>query len=174
MAGNMILILCGLYLVGNILEQNQVSVKDYEVKTYHTSVYSSTLKIDELCVSDKDVSSEHFNTDDEFHAILLFNTNEAKVMYAENIHERLYPASTTKILTTYLALKYGNQELQYHVLIVRVLLEMGQYDVCYKYLMGSGLWKNRKSKELLSDERNYLYYTYARCFKEHAYNARCK
>ncbi len=65
-----------------------------------------------------------------------------------------------------LALKYGNQELQYHVLIVRVLLEMGQYDVCYKYLMGSGLWKNRKSKELLSDERNYLYYTYARCFKE--------
>lgn len=65
-----------------------------------------------------------------------------------------------------LALKYGKQELQYHVLIVRVLLEMGQYDVCYKYLMRSGLWKNRKSKELLSDERDYLYYTYARCFKE--------
>lgn len=65
-----------------------------------------------------------------------------------------------------LALKYGNQELQYHVLIVRVLLEMGQYDVCYKYLTGSGLWKSRKSKELLPDERNYLYYTYARCFKE--------
>ena len=106
----MILILCGLYLVGNILEQNQVSVKDYEVKTYHTSVYSSTLKLDELCVSDKDVSSEHFNTDDEFHAILLFNTNEAKVMYAENIHERLYPASTTKVLTSYLALKYGDLE----------------------------------------------------------------
>lgn len=106
----MILILCGLYLVGNILEQNQVSVKAYEVKTYDTSVYSSTLKIDELCVSDKDVSSEQFNTDDEFHAILLFNTNEAKVMYAENIHERLYPASTTKILTSYLALKYGDLE----------------------------------------------------------------
>ena len=59
-----------------------------------------------------------------------------------------------------LALNYGKQELQYHVLILRVLLEMEQYSVCYKYLLGSGLWKNRKSKELLSDERNYLYYVY--------------
>lgn len=65
-----------------------------------------------------------------------------------------------------LALNYGKQELQYHVLILRVLLEMEQYSVCYKYLLGSGLWKNRKSKELLSDERNYLYYVYARCFNE--------
>lgn len=65
-----------------------------------------------------------------------------------------------------LALKYGNQGLQYHVLILRVLLEMKEYSVCYKYLLGSGLWKNRKSKELLSDERNYLYYVYARCFNE--------
>ena len=93
---------------GNIWEQNRVSVKVYEEKTYNTSIYSSTFKIDELCVVDKDVMSEHFQTEDDFHAILLFNTGEAKVMYAENIHERLYPASTTKILTSYLALKYGN------------------------------------------------------------------
>ena len=65
-----------------------------------------------------------------------------------------------------LALKYGKQELQYHVLIVRTLLEMGQYEVCYKYLIKSELWKKRKSKKLLPDERNYLYYTYARCFNE--------
>ena len=43
-----------------------------------------------------------------------------------------------------LALKYGKQELQYHVLIVRTLLEMGQYEVCYKYLIKSELWKKRK------------------------------
>ena len=65
-----------------------------------------------------------------------------------------------------LALKYGKQELQYHVLIVRTLLEMGQYEVCYNYLIGSKLWKNRKSEKLLPDERDYLYYTYARCFNE--------
>lgn len=104
----MILILCGLYFSGNIWKQNRVSVKAYEEKTYNNSVYSSTLKIEELCVSDKDILSENFKTEDEFHAILLFNTSEAKVVYAENIHERLYPASTTKILTSYLALKYGN------------------------------------------------------------------
>ena len=107
---SIILILCGLFLFGNIWSQNQISVKAYEEETYNTSVYSSTLKIDDLCVSDKDVMWEHFQTEDDFHAILLCNTSEAKVMYAENIHERLYPASTTKILTSYLALKYGNLE----------------------------------------------------------------
>ena len=30
--------------------------------------------------------------------------------YAQNIYEKLYPASTTKILTAYIALKYGNLE----------------------------------------------------------------
>lgn len=35
-----------------------------------------------------------------------FNLATNTVVYAKNIYERLYPASTTKILTAYLALKY--------------------------------------------------------------------
>lgn len=38
----------------------------------------------------------------------LFNTSEHTVSYAQNIYEKLYPASTTKILTAYVALKYGD------------------------------------------------------------------
>lgn len=38
----------------------------------------------------------------------VFNLATNTVCYSKNIYEKLYPASTTKILTAYLALKYGN------------------------------------------------------------------
>ena len=41
-------------------------------------------------------------------AVGLFNLTDNTVMYSKNINERLYPASTTKILTALVAIKYGN------------------------------------------------------------------
>ena len=38
----------------------------------------------------------------------LFNIDKREILYAKNINERMYPASTTKILTAYTAVKYGN------------------------------------------------------------------
>ena len=38
----------------------------------------------------------------------VFNTTTGEIPYAQNIYEKLYPASTTKIMTAYVALKYGN------------------------------------------------------------------
>lgn len=38
----------------------------------------------------------------------VFHTATGEITYAQNIYERLYPASTTKILTAYIALKEGN------------------------------------------------------------------
>lgn len=38
----------------------------------------------------------------------LFDLDGAQILYAKNIHERLHPASTTKLMTAYLAIKYGN------------------------------------------------------------------
>ena len=38
----------------------------------------------------------------------VFSVEDEKVTYAQNIYQRIYPASTTKILTAYIALKYGN------------------------------------------------------------------
>ncbi len=40
----------------------------------------------------------------------LFDINGADVLYAKDVHERLAPASLTKILTAVVALKYGNTE----------------------------------------------------------------
>ena len=38
----------------------------------------------------------------------VFNTATGTITYAQNIYAKLYPASTTKILTAYIAIKYGN------------------------------------------------------------------
>ena len=38
----------------------------------------------------------------------LFDITNGETVYAKNVHEKLYPASTTKILTAYIVLKHGN------------------------------------------------------------------
>ena len=106
------LLLGFLFLIGFIIFilfwiSNHASVLSYECTRYQGSLYQETLKIDALCVSSDNVKYDAFDTDDELHSAALFQINESNVVYAENIHEKLYPASTTKILTAYLALKYG-------------------------------------------------------------------
>lgn len=44
-----------------------------------------------------------------------FNLNTNDVMYAQGVHNKIYPASTTKILTCYIACKYGNLDDYYTV-----------------------------------------------------------
>lgn len=38
----------------------------------------------------------------------LFDITNLETVYAKNVHEKLYPASTTKVLTAYIVLKHGN------------------------------------------------------------------
>ena len=84
-------------------------VATYESKAYH-SIYETELFTKDLCVTNEEVEFEEFHTYDEFHGALLFNIKNQDVIYSERAHERLYPASTTKILTAYMALKYGNMD----------------------------------------------------------------
>lgn len=44
-----------------------------------------------------------------------FNTATQETLYAQSVHEKLYPASTTKILTCYIACLYGNLDDYYTV-----------------------------------------------------------
>lgn len=69
-----------------------------------------------------------------------------------------------------LALSYGKQELQYHLLVARVLFEMNNYQLCMEKLISSGLW-NQVSEEadngdLLMDEVDFIFYAYAVCYKK--------
>lgn len=60
----------------------------------------------ELCVGDTNVSMEGYEIS-QVGAAALFDLNDAEVLYASNMHQKLYPASLTKLLTALLAVKYG-------------------------------------------------------------------
>ncbi len=85
-------------------------VEKYESSTYNKPIYQANLFADDLCVTNEEVEFEEFYRHDKFHGALLFNVEDNEVLYSEKVHDKLYPASTTKIMTTYVALKYGDLE----------------------------------------------------------------
>lgn len=62
-----------------------------------------------LCVANDNVEAIEADTSDAL-AACFFNLDTREVLYAKNVHERLYPASTTKIMTALVALKHGDLE----------------------------------------------------------------
>ena len=65
----------------------------------------------DLCVTEGDAEEIEANTS-EAGAALFFNVDTKEVLYAKNIYERLYPASTTKLMTALVALKNGDLDAQ--------------------------------------------------------------
>lgn len=61
----------------------------------------------ELCVVTDDVLRDSVNMD-EAEAAALFSLSGKNVLYAKNVHETLYPASLTKVMTALVALKHGS------------------------------------------------------------------
>lgn len=84
------------------------SVRNFEEKTYNTSVYAGELRSEELCVSATDVEREGYSDDDRVQSAGLFDVDGLEVLYAYNVHEQIYPASITKIMTALLALENGS------------------------------------------------------------------
>ncbi len=61
----------------------------------------------ELCVGENDVALDGYAIE-QVSAAGLFDLNNSEIVYAENMHEKLYPASITKLLTALVAIKYGS------------------------------------------------------------------
>lgn len=68
----------------------------------------------DLCVVSDDVMNDETVDMSQATSAVLFDVARNEVLYAKNAHEQLYPASLTKILTAFVALKYGSldQELK--------------------------------------------------------------
>lgn len=99
----------GIYAVSMKQAEKKASVLPYEKKTYAETVYKADgLYASDLCVAKEDINAVGYDGDTDVHAAGLFDLNGRKVLYADRIHERLYPASTTKIMTALLALEKGN------------------------------------------------------------------
>ncbi|MCI9337605.1 MAG: D-alanyl-D-alanine carboxypeptidase [Lachnospiraceae bacterium] len=89
---------------------------DYDVSSFNVVTRQETRTAlpfaANLCVASGNVLSD---TVDMTHAEAagLFGLDKKEVLFAKNIHERLHPASLTKVMTALVALKYGqlNQTL---------------------------------------------------------------
>lgn len=71
-----------------------------------TGTHQITSFSQNLAVTGTDNISNASVDDSLSEAACLFSLSDGKVLFAKNIYEQLYPASTTKILTAYLVLKY--------------------------------------------------------------------
>lgn len=82
----------------------------YETDHYNQAQYQGELFAQDLCVAAENVVLNGFGGDTTLHAAGLFDVNQKQVLYADRLHEQLYPASTTKLMTAYLTLQHGNLE----------------------------------------------------------------
>ena len=101
------IILIIVILSAGCISKKEKLVTEYETTNYDTYLYEGELFASQLCVSDTNVPLNDFEAASSLHAGALFGMSQQTVFYSEQIHDRLFPASTTKILTLYLALKYG-------------------------------------------------------------------
>lgn len=83
---------------------------DYELENYNRSLWQGDMFATDLCVTDSEVNLEGFTPNQEVYAAGLFDLQEKRVLCGYNLFEKVYPASTTKIMTAYVALKYGNMD----------------------------------------------------------------
>lgn len=81
---------------------------EYEAAKYETTLYQGELYARDLCVAAEDVSLEGAPDTSGVKAAALFDVDSAETDFAYHIHDRLYPASTTKILTALVAIKNGD------------------------------------------------------------------
>ncbi len=104
----LVLLLVMLFAFTGCKKQESLPVTAYESDAYQHSLECMDFYADALCVSNEEIQLDTFKPQESFHAAALFDMEEKEVCYADHIHKRLEPASTTKLLTLYTALKYGN------------------------------------------------------------------
>lgn len=66
---------------------------------------------EQLCVVNADVNLDLVDMS-QAEGAGLFDINGRQILYAKNVHEQMYPASLTKIMTALVALKYGSGDMR--------------------------------------------------------------
>lgn len=83
-------------------------VSAYEEENYNKDIYRGPLFAENLCTATTDIIPEGGVDPSTVGSAGLFDVNRQTVDYACRIHERAYPASTTKIMTALVAIKNGD------------------------------------------------------------------
>jgi D-alanyl-D-alanine carboxypeptidase (penicillin-binding protein 5/6) len=83
---------------------------DFEKQQFNRSFNVGTPFTSNIAVATTDIPMEGIPLEDEVFAGALFSINNPRVLYGHNMFERLYPASTTKVMTALLAIHHGDME----------------------------------------------------------------
>ena len=111
----LLLAAAGYLLYYFVLRSHEIEFADpYSISDSRYGVLSSVTEnhrampfAENLCVTDQDIPYDGIDLPYARSASIM-DLNNRTILYAKNIHERLYPASLTKIMTALVALKYGN------------------------------------------------------------------
>ena len=102
-------VLCGTILLsGCSLFETKDVVTEYETENYNKNIYQASLYAEDLCVTEGNVEMTGAPDASGLHAAALFDVNGGEVDFAYQVFDKLYPASTTKIMTALVAILYGD------------------------------------------------------------------
>lgn len=106
-----VMLVSSVFMTGCGSSKNELM--DYRVKASGTVIQSSDDTTQDylskdLCVIPKKGQTKKQDAVMTADASLMVNDTDGKMLYSHNIYKKLYPASITKIVTAYVALKYGN------------------------------------------------------------------
>ena len=83
-----------------------------DISAFSIVTQSDDIKMDSfasnLCVGNANITRNTAVNMTEATSAALFDVNSSNIIYGKNMHERLAPASLTKVLTALVALDYGN------------------------------------------------------------------
>lgn len=106
-----LVVLAGFWAVAEIIirDQNANYTAAYEYEHYNCSLWQGSMFASDLCVTESgEVTLEGYEPDEELHSSGLFDLEQHSVLSGYKLFDKVYPASTTKIMTAYVALKYGS------------------------------------------------------------------
>ena len=86
------------------------SISSFRIVNLEEDAQTAVPFADNLCVVNGDIGSANVDMSNAS-AAGLFDLNRKETLYAKNVHERLYPASLTKIMTALIALENGSSDM---------------------------------------------------------------
>ncbi len=91
-------------IVFKYFSKEKFLAEEYETTHYNTAYHSVDMYASELCVPDKDTQNE-LSGASNLKAYGLFDVTNTVSPYSYNVYDKIYPASTTKILTALVAME---------------------------------------------------------------------
>ena len=83
-------------------------IMGFEDRVFGGHLIREPLFAHDIAITCSDIPMGEYALGYDVHAGALFSVNDPRVLYGYNLFERLYPASTTKVMTAIIALKYGD------------------------------------------------------------------